>query len=101
MIDPASSWFEIVELRVITEAIPLDTKGRKGKKTHEESKLAYFNKSSAMISNFVNKTWFSWYPRCQYINYDNGSKFWPKPIVGYKNNKYFLGTLMVVKILFL
>ncbi len=22
-----------------------------------------------------NKTWFSWYPHCQYINYDNGSKF--------------------------
>ena len=30
MIDPASSWFEIVELPVITEVIiPLDTKGRK------------------------------------------------------------------------
>eukprot|EP00804_Cyclotella_cryptica_P008994 CCRYP_003093-RA/>CCRYP_003093-RA protein AED:0.16 eAED:0.18 QI:0/0/0/1/0/0/2/0/370 len=76
MINPASSWFEIVELRVITEAIiPLDTKGRKGKKTHEEPKLAYFDKSSAMISNLVNKTWFSRYPRCQYIIYDNGNKF--------------------------
>ena len=76
MIDPASSWFEIVELPVITEAIiPLDTKGRKGKKTHEEPKLAYFDKSSAMISNLVNKTWFSRYPRCQYIIYDNGSEF--------------------------
>jgi hypothetical protein len=76
MIDPASSWFEIVELPVITEAIiPLDTKGRKGKKTHKQPKLAYFDKSSAMISNLVNKTWFSRYPRCQYINYDNGSEF--------------------------
>ncbi len=29
MIDPASRWFEIVELPVITERIiPLDTKGR-------------------------------------------------------------------------
>jgi transposase InsO family protein len=28
-----------------------------------------------MISNLVNKTWFSQYPRCQYINYDNGSEF--------------------------
>ncbi len=52
MIDPASSWFEIVELPLITEVIiPLDTKGLKGKKTHEEPKLAYFDKSSAMISN--------------------------------------------------
>ena len=43
MIDPASSWFEIVELPVITEAIiPLDTKGHKGKKTHKQPKLAYF-----------------------------------------------------------
>ena len=31
MIDPASSWFEIVELPVITEVIiPPDTKGHKG-----------------------------------------------------------------------
>ena len=74
MIDPASSWFEIVELPVITEAIiPLHTKGGKGTKTHEEPKLAYFDKSSAMISNLVNKTWFCQYPCCQYINYDNGS----------------------------
>ena len=28
-----------------------------------------------MISNLVNKTWFCQYPYCQYINYDNGSKF--------------------------
>ena len=76
MIDPASSWFEIIELPVITEAIiPLDTKGHMGKKTHEEPKLAYFDKSSIMISNLVNKTWFSQYPHCQYINYDNRSKF--------------------------
>eukprot|EP00804_Cyclotella_cryptica_P016229 CCRYP_005721-RA/>CCRYP_005721-RA protein AED:0.08 eAED:0.03 QI:0/-1/0/1/-1/0/1/0/80 len=28
-----------------------------------------------MISNLVNKTWFSRCPRRQYIIYDNGSKF--------------------------
>ena len=50
MMDPASSWFEIVELPVTT----LDTKGHKGTKTHEHSKLPYFDKSSAMISNVVN-----------------------------------------------
>ena len=76
MIDPASSWFEIVELPVTTDAvIPLDTKGQKGTKTHYNTKVSYFDKSSAMISNLVNKTWFSRYPRCQYIIYDNGSEF--------------------------
>ena len=36
MIDPASSWFEIVELPVTTDAvIHMDTKGRKGTKTHK------------------------------------------------------------------
>ena len=60
MIDPASSWFEIVELPVTTDAvIPLDTKGQKGTKTHTSTKLLYFDKSSAMISNLVNKTWLS------------------------------------------
>jgi hypothetical protein len=76
VIDPASSWFEIVELPVITEAIiPPDAKGHKGKKTCKQPKFAYFDKSSTMISSLVHKTWFSWYPRCQYINYDNGSEF--------------------------
>ena len=76
MIDPATSWFEMVELTVITEVIiPPDTKGRKGKRTCKEPKLAYFDKSSAMISNSVNNSWFSRYPRCQYIIYDNGCEF--------------------------
>jgi hypothetical protein len=57
MIDPASSWFEIVEITVTTDAvIPLDKKGQKGTKAHNNTKLPYFDKSSAMISNLVNKT---------------------------------------------
>ena len=57
MIDPAWSWFGIVELPVTTHAvIPIDTKGQKGTKTHNNTKLPYFNKSSAMISNLENKT---------------------------------------------
>jgi hypothetical protein len=76
MIDPASSWFEIVELPVTTDAvIPMDTKGQQGIRTHNNTKLPYFDKSSTMISHLVNKTWFSRYPRCQHIIYDNGSEF--------------------------
>ncbi len=72
MIDPASSWLEIVELLVTTDAvIPIDTKGVKGTKTHDKTKLPYCNESSAMISNLVNKTWFSHYPPCEQIIYDN------------------------------
>ncbi len=57
MIDPASSWFEIVELPVTTDAvIPLDTTGQKGTKTYTNTKLPYFDKSSTMISKLVNKT---------------------------------------------
>ena len=60
MIGPASSWFEIVELLEITDAvIPLDKKGWKGTKMHNKTKLPFFDESSAMISNLVNKTWFS------------------------------------------
>ncbi len=76
MIDPASSWFKIVELPVTTdEVIPMNTKGHTGFKTHKQTKLPYFDKSSTMISNLVKKTWFIHYPHCQYIDYDNGSKF--------------------------
>jgi hypothetical protein len=35
----------------------------------------YFDKSLAQISNLVIKTWFSRYPRFQYIIYNNASKF--------------------------
>jgi len=42
----------------------------------KKTKVAdYFDKSSAQISNLVYKTWFSRYPRCRYIIYDNGSEF--------------------------
>jgi hypothetical protein len=75
MIDPASSCFEVVELPVTIDAgSPMDTVGQKGTKTHNNTKLQ-FDKSSAMISNLVNKTWFSHYPCCQYIINDNESEF--------------------------
>jgi hypothetical protein len=75
MIDPATSWFEIVELPVTDlqqTAIPKGM-GQRGTPTHDQN--PYFDKSSAMVGNLVNKTWFSRYPRSQSIVYDNESKF--------------------------
>jgi hypothetical protein len=73
MIDPASSWFEIVELPVVEETTTSSVKNKQD--TDHNTKDVYFNKSSSMISTLVNKTWFSRYPRCQYVIYDNGSEF--------------------------
>ncbi len=76
MIDPATSWLEIIELPVVDKpTIPTGKKGCKGISTHNTPQVPYFDKSSAMISALVNKTWFSRYPRCQQVIYDNGSKF--------------------------
>ena len=52
--------------------------GRTDSKTQEaigQTKEAYFDKSSLMISKLVSKCWFSRYPRCKYVIYDNGSEF--------------------------
>ena len=43
MIDPATSLLEIVELLVTEDTvIPINTKGRKGMRTHTTTKQAYF-----------------------------------------------------------
>ena len=44
-------------------------------KPHDKTKEAHFDKSLSMISTLVNRTWFSRYPHCQQIIYDNGSEF--------------------------
>ena len=67
MIDPATSWFEMVELPV-EDIVPTTEKTKKAKE-------AYFDKSSLMVSNLVNKCWFCRYPRCRNIIFDNGSEF--------------------------
>ena len=74
MIDPATSWFEIVELPISQQEldIPMGTKGQKGK---DKPQQPYFNKTSATVGRLINMTWFSHYPRSQYIIYDNGSEF--------------------------
>jgi hypothetical protein len=78
MIDPATSWFKIVELPTVAQemTVPPASKGKKVTFT-KNTKVAepYFDKSSAQISNLVYKTWFSRYPRYRYIIYNNGSEF--------------------------
>ena len=77
MFDPATSWFKIVELLISQPVldIPTGTKGHKGKDAHIHHKEPYFDKSLATGSTLVKRTWFSRYPRSQYIVYDNGSEF--------------------------
>jgi hypothetical protein len=71
LIDPATSWFEIVELPKLQR----ETSG--SKVTNKDTKEAdlYFDKTYAQISNLVYKTWFSRYPHCCYLIYNNGSEF--------------------------
>jgi hypothetical protein len=67
IINPATSWFEIVELPTVAQKMTVPPAG-KGKKVSisKNTKKAkpYFDKSSAQISNLVYTTWFSRYPRC-------------------------------------
>jgi hypothetical protein len=71
MIDPATSWFEIVELLKLQR----ETSGSKVTNKNTKEADLYFDKTSAQISNLVYTTWFSRCPRCRYLIYDNGSKF--------------------------
>jgi hypothetical protein len=78
MINPTTSWFEIVELPTVAQETTVPPMGNGKKVTFaKNTRVAepYFDKSSAQISNLVYKTWFSRYLCCQYIIYNNGSKF--------------------------
>jgi hypothetical protein len=66
MIDPASSWLEVVELPTISGLMIKMVSGKE-KVIKEE----IFDKSSDQISRLVNKIWLCRYPRCQYFIYDN------------------------------
>jgi hypothetical protein len=70
MIDPASSWFKVVELPTIMQ---LMTKKVNGKERTIEEQI--FDKSSDQISRLVNIIWLCRYLRCCYLIYDNGSEF--------------------------
>jgi hypothetical protein len=68
MINPTTSWFKIMELPTVNLVMTVPPAG-KGKKVtsfkkHYGSRTLLFDKSSAQISNLVNKTWLSRYPRC-------------------------------------
>jgi hypothetical protein len=71
MIDPATSWFQVVELPKLQR----ETSGSKVTKKNTKEADMTFDKSSAQISNLVYKTWFSRYPQCFFLIYNNGSKF--------------------------
>jgi len=70
MIDPASSWFEIVELPLVTRLRTINVNGKELLQSED-----IFDKTSDRIAKLVNKTWLSRYPRCRYMIYDNGSEF--------------------------
>ena len=70
MIDPASSWLEVVELPTITQ---VTTKKVNGKERTIEEEI--FDILSDQIARLVNKIWLCRYPRCRYLIYDNGSEF--------------------------
>jgi hypothetical protein len=70
MINPASSWFEILELPVV-ERLRQQTVNGKELLIADE----IFDKTSEHIAKLVNKTWLSRYPRCCYLMYDNESEF--------------------------
>jgi hypothetical protein len=71
MINPSTSWFEMVELPKLQR----ETIGSKVTNKNTTKADMTFDKSSAQISNLVYKTGFSRYPRCCYLIYNNGSKF--------------------------
>jgi hypothetical protein len=60
MIDPATSWFEIVELPTVAQEMTVPSAGKGQKLTFDKNTKVvepYFDKSSAQISNLVYKTW--------------------------------------------
>jgi hypothetical protein len=67
MINPTTSWFEIVKLPTVAQETTVPPTGKGKKVTFDtNTKVAepYFDKSSAQISNLVYNTWFSRYPNC-------------------------------------
>ncbi len=70
MINPATSWFKIVELHLIRQLKTIAVNCKESSIVKE-----IFDKSSDCIAQLVNKIWLSKYPRYCYLIYDNGSEF--------------------------
>ncbi len=70
MIDPATSWFKIVELPLLHRVKSITVNGKESSIIED-----IFDKTSECITQLVNKTWLSRYLRCRYIIYNNGSEF--------------------------
>ncbi len=70
MINPATSWFEVVELPLIHWLKTVTDDGKESSIIEE-----IFDNTSEHIAWSVNKTWLNRYPRYCYIIYNNGSEF--------------------------
>jgi hypothetical protein len=62
MINPASSWFEIVGLPIVTWLTTMMVNGKA-----KASKELIFDKSSNQIARLVDKIWLYRYPRCRHL----------------------------------
>jgi hypothetical protein len=70
MIDPASSWFEITELPVITQLCRQTVNGKKLLIAN-----VIFDKTLECIAKLVNKAWLCRTPWSCYLIHANGSEF--------------------------
>jgi hypothetical protein len=71
MIDPATGWFEVVELPTVE--VYRQSKKKDGTVVFVEEEI--LDRTSASISRLFNKTWLSRYPRPVEVVCDNGSEF--------------------------
>jgi hypothetical protein len=62
MIDPATSWFKVVELPLVRRLKTITVNGKESSIVEE-----IIDKTSERIARLVNITWLSRYPRCCYI----------------------------------
>jgi hypothetical protein len=69
-IDPATSWFEVVELPLVCRLKTITVNSKESSIVEE-----IFDKTFEHRARLINKMWLSRYPRCCYIIYNNGSEF--------------------------